>query len=196
MRCLLIRHAPTAWNESGRLQGRADQPLSPAGDALARTWRLPRPYDRAMVVASPLRRALMTARALTPGEVGIEPLLVEMDWARFEGARLAELRASDPDGMAANEARGLDFRPPGGESPREVRSRLRTFFSRHAGDPGPLVAVTHKGVIRAAISLATGWAMTTRPPVRLGPGEALALRVTGAGNVELDGPPVVLGPAE
>lgn len=116
MRCLLIRHAPTAWNESGRLQGRADLPLSPVGAALARGWRLPPPYDRAMVIASPLRRALVTARSLTPRAVGIEPLLIEMDWGRFEGARLPELRASDPDGMAANEARGLDFRPPGGES--------------------------------------------------------------------------------
>ena len=39
----ILRHAPTGWNAEGRLQGSTDIPLSPAGEAAARSWRLPAP---------------------------------------------------------------------------------------------------------------------------------------------------------
>jgi probable phosphoglycerate mutase len=55
-----------------------------------------------------------------------------------------------------------------------------------------VVAVTHKGVVRAALALATGWAMLDKPPFRLGPAQALALLCHADGRVELAGPPVVL----
>ena len=35
----ILRHAATAWNEQGRLQGMTDTTLSPAGCATARSWR-------------------------------------------------------------------------------------------------------------------------------------------------------------
>ena len=98
-----------------------------------------------------------------------------MDWGAWEGARAAELRAEAPDELAANEARGLDLRPPGGESPREVCGRLRALRADLASDPTPVVAVCHKGVIRAALALATGWDMRTAPPLRLARDQALAL---------------------
>ena len=87
--------------------------------------------------------------------------LVEMDWGLWQGMTLAELRAADPEGMRRNESRGLDFRPDGGESPREVRARVARWLAALAADGPPLVVVTHKGVIRAALSLATGWDMRT-----------------------------------
>ena len=51
---------------------------------------------------------------------------------------LADLRAELGPAMAENEARGLDFRPPGGESPREVQARLKPFLADLAA---PTVAV-------------------------------------------------------
>ena len=83
-----------------------------------------------------------------------------MDWGDWEGARLADLRAADPPGMAANEARGLDFRPAGGESPRELQERLRPWLADCAAAGAASLAVCHKGVIRALFALATGWDMT------------------------------------
>src|SRR3546814_10532072 len=59
-------------------------------------------------------------------------LLVETDWGAWEGRTLAELRADLGAGMAANEARGLDFRPPGGESPRDVQDRMRPLLAELA----------------------------------------------------------------
>lgn len=163
----VVRHAATRWSDAGRLQGRSDPPLSPQGVACARRWRLPSELGGCLLVSSPLRRAVETARLLGLGEPALEPCLIEMAWGEWEGCRLAELRARLGDGMFANEARGLDFQPPGGESPRAVQTRLAPFLAAAAGADQPVAAVTHKGVVRALLALATGWDMRAKPPWRL-----------------------------
>lgn len=190
MKLFLIRHGRTAWNEQGRMQGRADLPLSPAGRTEVLGWRLPEAWADARWLTSPLCRATETAALLTDRPVGIEPRLIEMDWGAFEGRTLAELRAEAPDAMAANEARGLDFRPSGGESPREVRTRLESLFADLGADPADAaiaVCVTHKGVVRAALSLATGWDMLAKPPLRLADNAALVLNRQPGGQIALAG---------
>jgi probable phosphoglycerate mutase len=191
-RLLLIRHGPTEWNEARRLQGQADPGLSPRGRAEVLSWRLPPDWKEACWLSSPLRRARETAALLTAAPVAIEPRLIEMDWGAFEGRTLADLRADDPAGMAVNEARGLDFRPPGGESPREVAERFRKLAAELSETPGPAIAVAHKGVVRAALALATGWDMTTRPPLRLAGKHARALLCHPRGRIEPAGPPLAL----
>ena len=49
----ILRHAPTGWNAEGRLQGSTDIALSPLGETLARSWRLPAPTDRWRRTCSP-----------------------------------------------------------------------------------------------------------------------------------------------
>jgi broad specificity phosphatase PhoE len=191
-RLLLIRHGATEWSEARRLQGRADPGLSPLGRAEVLAWRLPEVWNDAPWLSSPLRRARETAALLTDAPIATEPRLIEMDWGAFEGRTLVDLRAEDPAGMAANEARGLDFRPPGGESPREVAERLRDLAAELAEARTPVIAVAHKGILRAALALATGWAMTTKPPVRLAGHHALALICRQGGGLELAGPPLAL----
>ena len=85
-----------------------------------------------------------------------------MDWGAWAGERLHALRARDGGAMAATEARGLDFRPEGGESPREVQARLAPLFGDLAGAGRDALAVTHRGVVRAALGLATGWDFLSR----------------------------------
>jgi broad specificity phosphatase PhoE len=188
---LMIRHGPTDWNASGRIQGRADPELSAGGRAAIARWRLPPPWAGARVLSSPLRRARATATLLAGRAPIVDDRLIEMDWGSWQGRRLAEVRAEAPARAAANEARGLDFRPPGGESPREVSIRLRALLEELATDPRPVVAVCHKGVIRAALALATGWDMRSKPPVRLGRDRGCVLRCHPDGEVEL-GPAVTL----
>jgi probable phosphoglycerate mutase len=176
---LLLRHAPTAWTATGRLTGRADPPLSATGRAALASWRLPTEFAGAPILTSPLARARETADAFGPATV--EPRLVEMDWGTWEGWTLAELRAADPAGVAAIEARGLDLRPPAGERPRDLVLRLAALFAELAG-AGPRVLVTHKGVVRAAMVLATGWDYRSAPPRRVRGGEALRLTLDRAGD--------------
>ncbi len=163
----LIRHGPTEWNENGLVQGRSDIPLSDRGRAKVTQWRLPDMLAGFDWVASPLSRAQETARILSGGPVPGDDRLVEMDWAVWEGRTLPDLRAELGDLMTAWEAKGLDFRAPGGESPREVQARLRPFLAERAAADRPTVAVCHRGVIRAVYALAIDWDMTHKPPRRL-----------------------------
>jgi len=169
---VMIRHGPTAWSTEGRIQGRSDPPLSEAGRAAVESWRLPADMTGSdwIWLTSPLARARQTAALLRPartaGAVRVEPRLAEMDWGAWEGERLAELRARDAVAMAAAEARGLDFRPPGGESPRDVQARLAPLLGEVAEHGQGVIAIAHKGVIRALYAGACGWDMTGRAPVK------------------------------
>jgi probable phosphoglycerate mutase len=188
---LVIRHAPTDWNATRRIQGRADIPLGETGRAQAVASRPPRGWGGAGCLSSPLERALETARLLGLHPEA-EPRLIEMDWGEWEGRRLAELRAQLGVAMAENEARGLDFRPPGGESPRDVQTRLTPLLGELTG---PTIFVTHKGVLRALYALAAGWDMGSKAPHRLAEGCAHAFQVGPGGSVAIERLNISLEPA-
>ena len=163
----LVRHGRTAWNDAGRLQGRADVGLSDAGRTQVRQWRLPASLVAGRFVASPLARARETAALLGANAFDVEDSLIEMDWGEWEGETLEALKARHGAAFDANSARGLDFRPPGGESPRDVQRRVAAWLGRNTGQAAPLIAVTHQGVIRSVLALTTGWDMTGKAPIRL-----------------------------
>lgn len=167
---VLIRHGPTDWNRTHLVQGMSDIPLGEDGRAEVAGWRLPEAYHAFDRVCSPLRRARETAEILFGEAVPADDRLREMDWADWEGRTLADLRAEIGDLMTAWEARGLDFRAPGGESPREVQARVRPFLAERARAGRPTVAVSHRGVIRAVYALAISWDMTSKAPRRLADG--------------------------
>ena len=163
----VLRHAPTIWNAGGRLQGLTDIPLSPEGEAAARSWRLPPPADGWQRICSPLQRARRTAELVQPAApITVDSRLREMSFGRWEGKSVAQLRAEGGESFAAAERLGLDFHPPGGESPRMTMGRLAAW-AREIADGDPVVAVSHKAAIRALLALATGWDMTGRQPVKL-----------------------------
>ncbi|MCB2054524.1 MAG: histidine phosphatase family protein [Geminicoccaceae bacterium] len=175
MRLTVLRHGPTAWNRQRRLQGRRDVPLDAPGRAYVSGLRLPVRLAALPCFSSPLARAIETAELLRWTQPEIEPRLTEMDWGRFEGRTLDTLRRSLGAAMAENEARGLDFRPDGGESPRDVVERLSSLFESWRRAPADRAVITHKGVRRAMLAMATGWDMRTKPPIRLRDDEALLL---------------------
>jgi broad specificity phosphatase PhoE len=180
---VLLRHGPTDWNEAGRIQGRSDRPLSEAGRARVRDWRIPPAFQGYHWVTSPLRRARETAALLGHEDAEFAPELIEADWGAWEGQRLGELRARLGATMAAMERRGLDFRPPGGESPRDLQGRLAPWLARVADGGGPCIAVTHKGVIRALYALAAGWDLHGQPPQKLRPDCAHTFRLASGGGI-------------
>jgi broad specificity phosphatase PhoE len=164
----ILRHAATAWNEQGRLQGMTDTPLSAAGEAAARGWRLPAPVDRWTRVCSPLLRARRTAELVRPAAaVAVDSRLREMSFGIWEGRTVADLRARGGEAFAAAERMGLDFHPPGGESPRMTMTRIGNWAAEIAAHGEPVIAVSHKAAIRALLALATGWDMTGRQPMKL-----------------------------
>jgi len=182
-----LRHAPTAWNRDKRLQGRTDVALDEESIAVAARWRIVPEWAGYRILSSPLQRARMTASILFPdAEVGIDRRLIEMDFGAWEGRTLAELRAAPGSDAAAREAKGLDFKAPEGESPREVQARIQPLLARLAELERPTVLVTHKAVIRALYALATGWTMIGKAPTRLRPACAQLFQLAADGTPAVD----------
>jgi probable phosphoglycerate mutase len=184
-RLAMIRHGPTAWNEEHRLQGRTDVPLSETGTAKVGSWVVPDEFLGFDWVASPLVRAAETARLLGL-EFNTETAIIEMDWGAWEGHTRDERDRIYGDGEVRRRAdRGLDLRPHDGESPRELRVRVSGWLERVVEAGRPTGAVTHQGVIRALLSLATGWDMLGKPPVKLDWSSLHLFDVADGGRVEI-----------
>lgn len=165
MKLALIRHGATDWNLHKRVQGRIDQPLCDAGRRQLQTLSLPPQLQVYRWFSSPLKRATETAELLGIGDVTIASALIEMSWGDWEGKILKQLRRQLGDEMRVNENRGLDFCPPGGESPRQVQLRLQPWLDVIAESGADSAAIVHKGIIRCIYSMASGWDMRGESPI-------------------------------
>lgn len=154
MRLFLVRHGETESNRLGLALGRDDVPLNERG--LWQAERLARALagePLAAVYASPLRRALDTARAVAAPlglEVQVEQRLIEMDIGEADGLTFAEVRSRYPgllEAWASEE--GPTKAMPGGERLVDVQERawsaLNDLAARHGEETA--VAVTHNFVI-------------------------------------------------
>ncbi len=162
-RLYLLRHGATPWNLQRRLQGHRDIELDLSAVIFLRQQRIPPYWLNASWFTSPLLRCRQTASLLGAPNAIETDLLKEMHWGAFEGMTIPQVNAAIRQHNLKPDC-GLDLKPPGGESPRMVRNRMQQWLQELPGDPGTLVAVTHKGVIRAAISLASGWDMMSPFP--------------------------------
>ena len=180
----LLRHAPTDWNRARRLQGRADVPLATTSRVELQRRRLPAFVAGFQALCSPLQRCRETAAPLRL-DPAVDSRLIEMDWGAYEGHTLADLHQKFGFDLTANEARGLDFRPPDGESPRDVQHRVDPLLAELAAAARPTIAITHRGVIRAVYARATGWDMKSTPQHEL---DLYALHVF---RLAADGTPVL-----
>src|SRR5258706_96283 len=94
----LLRHGETEWSRSGAHTGRTDLPLNDAGrEEAASIVRRLAGKRFALVLASPLQRALETCRLAGYGDVAhIEPNLLEWDYGDYEGRTTPDIRKEDP----------------------------------------------------------------------------------------------------
>jgi broad specificity phosphatase PhoE len=156
---ILVRHGETSANIDSVWHGSIDTPLSERGEQQAS--RVARYLGEAFpdatgLYASDLQRARLTADAI--GEVLGLPTRLEEDLREYhlgswEGKPYSELYhvhklwhhiKTDPD-----------FAPHGGESPRQVASRLTAALRKIAADhPGErVVVVTHGGALSMAMGV-------------------------------------------
>ena len=182
MKIAFLRHGPTGWNAQDRIQGQTDIPLSSEGLAKMRALRLPDEFAGARLYCSPLTRARQTVEAIGLGNPVLDARLMEQHWGQWEGLTNAEIRARDGDDCFARAGLARDFRPFGGESTHALMARVQDFLTEIARDPRDTVAVAHLGVLRAAYTLATGWAMDAIMPAELDVSQILVLKLDGAGR--------------
>lgn len=188
IRLALIRHGHTTWNRAGRIQGRTDIPLDQDAAQHLATLALPAPWDTAALVSSPLRRAVDTAELISGKTPVSLPALIEMDWGAWEGKKGLDLLASPGSGYRHIEDWGWTYRPPGGESPAEVRARLQPWLASLRTDT---VAVCHIGIMRVLMAEATGWDFDGPAPFRIKRDRLFVLEITRDG-LRVAGDPVRL----
>lgn len=163
-----LRHATTEWNLQKRLQGRTNIPLADEGISQLSQRTIPASLRDLRWFCSPLERARETASLLDINAAS-EQALIEMNWGDWEGQTLSELRSSQADLLAHEEARGLDLTPPAGESPRDVQTRLTAWAELMSNQDTEkrFGCVCHKGIIRAVYAAASHWNMLGKPPHKL-----------------------------
>ena len=161
-RLVLVRHAEADEAMRGRCYGSLDVPLSAAGvRQAARLGEALRDLDLAAVFASPLRRALDTARAIAAAQ-GLEPVtraeLRELSFGELEGVAYDEIAAGHPETYRLWMEEPAAVRFPGGETLAELRRRVVPALAGiRAGHDGEAVAVVaHGGVVRVALAEVLG----------------------------------------
>jgi broad specificity phosphatase PhoE len=147
---VLVRHGESTAIVEGRFQGQTDVPLSPMGLRQAElvAGRLAKPHQTPAlpvpacppleIVHSPLARATQTAAAIgaavtaTTGSVPLRPDdgLTEIHQGEWEGRPATEIAERWGDILAAWRRTPLEAWSPGGESIREVETRVRPSLSR------------------------------------------------------------------
>jgi broad specificity phosphatase PhoE len=141
-----VRHAPSEATRRSAFP--LDEPLDPRGVDEARALA-PRVGRFDAIWSSPAARAQQTAEALgLTATVAAE--LDECDFGTWRGRTLADLHAEDPAAVAAW-MEDPAAAPHGGESLLALLDRVRGWLEARAGDGSRVVAVTHAGVIRAAV---------------------------------------------
>jgi broad specificity phosphatase PhoE len=193
-RLILARHGHTEGNNGGNntpLSGWHDMPLSPAGwrETELLAARLRDEYLRGAVIgSSPLQRCHRMAEAIATqidGTIELNDDLREIFCGSVEGLAIGEAKTRYPELWTANlREESDDFRWPGGESYAEFRARcvgcMNVLRERHPS--GPLVLVTHAGVISQLLGWLSGIAS----------GRWAAYRPGNASLTELDDEGLVL----
>jgi probable phosphoglycerate mutase len=142
---VLARHGETEWSRSGQHTSRTDIPLTPHGEEGARRLgeRL-RGREFALVLASPRRRALDTAR-LAGFAPEVEPDLAEIDYGDYEGLTTAQIREHHP-GWAWTDG------SPGGETLAQAAERMDRVIARALGAGGDALLFAHGHILRILVA--------------------------------------------
>lgn len=157
---IIVRHGRTAYNATGRLQGRTDNPLDDVGLEQAR--RVARHLEKvldemAIVICSPLQRARQTAAAIASSsdlEVSVDDRWIEIDYGVLEGMKQVDVPAEVWSQWRTDPL----FAPELGESLEAVQERVTAacedLMSRLDGRTA--VIVTHVSPIKSSIAWALG----------------------------------------
>ena len=142
-----MRHAPTPATRAFTFP--ADEAVDDRGRAAAAALGAALPSGFA-VVSSPALRCRQTATYARLAEPAIDPALRECAFGSWAGRTLEDLAAADADGVRAWMT-APDARPHGGESLAAFAARVGRWLDRQATLDGGAVAITHAGVVKAAV---------------------------------------------
>lgn len=151
----MVRHGPT---HEKAFVGWRDVPADLSDAALIARVNAYLP-QKAIVIASDLRRASQTADMLSPGRKRLsdDPALREFNFGDWDGLHFSQVAERDPDLSRRFWEEPGDLAPPGGESWNQVAARVSTAIDalHRANEGQQVVVVAHIGVIMTQIQRAT-----------------------------------------
>ena len=169
----LLRHGETEYNLEKRVQGHGNSPLTPRGRHNVASWcDLLEQGNWEHILASDLDRvgetvAIINHRLRLP--VTVDARLREQHWGDWEGLLVNTVHTEHAEELAIQAPRGWDFRPPNGESRREVQERaltaLAAFRASHPADR--VLVVCHLGVIKCLLYGAAGCSFLAEENIRV-----------------------------
>ena len=141
---LLARHGETEWSVGGRHTGGTDVPLTDEGRRqAAKLGERLRGRELALVLSSPLERALETCRLAGLGErAELRPELMEWDYGAYEGLTTPEIRESVPGWTVWTHP------TPDGETAAEVGARVDRVVEELAALEGDAAVFAHGHLLR------------------------------------------------
>jgi alpha-ribazole phosphatase len=150
---VLVRHGKTVLNVQGRYCGAIDAELSPEGSEKIKRLKA---YYKSLkfdcIYVSPFKRAIQTAEILG-FNYEIDERLREMNFGRFEGLTYGEINEKYPEECKRWNEDFLHYKIPEGESLKDVFERTEDFLNEVSKKHKRVLAVTHGGIIRCALSL-------------------------------------------
>lgn len=163
----LVRHARSAHNASGRIQGRSDSPLDDVGRAQAAALGQALAGSRFDgLLTSPQSRALDTAQAIAALHphlpVRVDERLRERDAGDFTGLNAGQMRARAQSD--STDLHVLEWQSPNGEDAMQLRARVQSLLDDIQSHPrdAHLIVVTHGTVLNALLLAALGLPPTSR----------------------------------
>jgi probable phosphoglycerate mutase len=172
----LCRHGDTPWSAERRLAGRKDLPLAAHGEENARQLgRRLAGISFQRVLVSPLARARRTAElAGLAAAAEIDERLLEMDFGRYEGRTVEEIRAERPGWTYLRDG------CPGGEGPEDLRRRVDAVLEELGAATGNVVLFAHSVTLRVLAARFLGLPPEAGAMFMLAPG---ALSILGYDHV-------------
>ena len=145
LKLIFVRHGRTALNDGSFLgQGRDPElveSLEPLGCQVQ------------AVFSSPLKRAMMSAKELSPDhDANLDYRLCEINYGKAEGLFLEDLKKMFPY-LYESWSRGEDTRFQDGENHGDVMKRLKLFLNSLQDRSGTILVVTHNVVIRCLVGM-------------------------------------------
>jgi broad specificity phosphatase PhoE len=140
-----VRHGKTAFNDGSFLGQGRDPELVELIEPLENQFQA--------VYTSPLKRAIMTAKELSPNNnANLDSRLSEINYGKAEGLFLEDLKKKFPD-LYESWCKGKDARFPDGENHMDVMNRLKLFLDSLQEHKGAVLVVTHNVVIRCLVGM-------------------------------------------
>lgn len=152
-RLVLVRHAATSATRTAAFP--ADEALDARGLADAATLADQLPATSGDVLSSPALRCRQTVAAAGLEPATSHPELAECDFGAWAGQALEDVHAADPVAATAWMT-DPDAAPHGGESLTRFAARVAGWLDGQAAGHGRAVAITHGGVVKAAVVHALG----------------------------------------